>query len=206
MMVEESIKVLMRVYMRTPMFHYRKGKIRLALVKLLLLYTKLSKEKSKRRMWVRPIYSIKQRFLQGDSDNLVNMLRMTDPSLYFNYLRMDTSIFEDLLLIVGPGIEKQLNIREPIASHTRLQVCLRYLANGDSMKSIGYAFRIASNTVSKIVNETCKEIWFKLKDVVIPVPDKDGWMKIAEEFETKWNFPHCIGAIDGKHIQIQVNV
>ena len=30
----------------------------------------------------------------------------------------------------------------------------------------------------------------------------DDWKKIAENFEKKWNFPHCIGAMDGKHITI----
>lgn len=29
------------------------------------------------------------------------------------------------------------------------------------------------------------------------------WIEIAEEFETKWQFPHCLGAIDGKHINVQ---
>jgi len=41
---------------------------------------------------------------------------------------------------------------EPIAV-TRLQITrtLRYLASEDSMKSLSYAFRIARNTISKII-------------------------------------------------------
>lgn len=29
---------------------------------------------------------------------------------------------------------------------------------------------------------------------------KEEWRKIANDFNEKWNFPHCIGAIDGKHV------
>jgi len=29
------------------------------------------------------------------------------------------------------------------------------------------------------------------------------WKRIAKEFEYKWNFPNCLGAIDGKHIVMQ---
>jgi hypothetical protein len=28
----------------------------------------------------------------------------------------------------------------------------------------------------------------------------DDWIKIEKEFADKWNMPHCIGALDGKHI------
>lgn len=28
------------------------------------------------------------------------------------------------------------------------------------------------------------------------------WLDIAAGFENKWQFPHCLGAIDGKHVQI----
>jgi len=41
-----------------------------------------------------------------------------------------------------------------------------------------------------------------LKDKCIPVPDKNTWIKIAEEFKTRANFPNCIGAVDGKHIRV----
>ena len=29
------------------------------------------------------------------------------------------------------------------------------------------------------------------------------WKEISREFNRSWNFPHCIGSIDGKHIVIQ---
>jgi hypothetical protein len=28
-------------------------------------------------------------------------------------------------------------------------------------------------------------------------------MAVAEQFLTKWNFPHCLGSIDGKQVQIK---
>uniref|UniRef100_A0A1B6E0R6 DDE Tnp4 domain-containing protein n=1 Tax=Clastoptera arizonana TaxID=38151 RepID=A0A1B6E0R6_9HEMI len=31
---------------------------------------------------------------------------------------------------------------------------------------------------------------------------KEDWLEIAAGFENKWQFPHCLGAIDGKHVRI----
>lgn len=31
---------------------------------------------------------------------------------------------------------------------------------------------------------------------------KDDWLQIAQDFEDKWQFSHCLGALDGKHVSI----
>lgn len=30
----------------------------------------------------------------------------------------------------------------------------------------------------------------------------EQWLEVAREFERRWQFPHCLGAVDGKHVQI----
>lgn len=37
----------------------------------------------------------------------------------------------------------------------------------------------------------------------VPAPDEALWKKIIKDFLETWNMPHCLGAIDGKHIVIQ---
>lgn len=72
------------------------------------------------------------------------------------------------------------------------------------MKSISYSYRLGLSTVSNIIKETCSALWSCLQPEYLPEPSEENWKKIAEDFESKWNFPNCIGAIDGKHIRIQV--
>ena len=182
---------------------WRREELRIILAKLLLLHHKMPEKF--RSIWVRPIYTVLERRLQGDSDNLVETLKNTDPALFFNYLRMSPVIFEELLTIVKPKLEKKVCIREPISARTRLQICLRYLASGDSMRSVGYAFRVAPATISNIVEETCKVIWEDLHEVVMPTPTTDTWIEIASDFHKMWNFPNCGGGVDGRHMFVEVN-
>lgn len=38
---------------------------------------------------------------------------------------------------------------------------------------------------------------------LMPTPTEEMWKQIAADFYEKWNFPNCIGALDGKHVVIQ---
>lgn len=81
----------------------------------------------------------------------------------------------------------------------------RYLASGDMMSSLKYQFLRGKTTISNIIAETCEVIWSELHEALIPAQlDQDDWVRIADEFASLWNFPQCIGSIDGKHIVIQV--
>ena len=43
-----------------------------------------------------------------------------------------------------------------------------------------------------------------LSQLFLSIPDsKEKWQKIADDFNTKWNYPNALGAIDGKHIMIE---
>ena len=34
-------------------------------------------------------------------------------------------------------------------------------------------------------------------------PTTATWTKISEDYYNKWQFPNCLGAVDGKHVMIQ---
>lgn len=82
-------------------------------------------------------------------------------------------------------------------------VHFRHLATGDSYHSLHLLFRIGVSTIKRIIVETCDALWDVLCPIVLSEPTKDEWKKMADEFELKWNLPHCCASLDGKQIRIQ---
>jgi hypothetical protein len=39
----------------------------------------------------------------------------------------------------------------------------------------------------------------------MPTPKWSKWSQIVNDFWDLWNFPNCIGAIDGKHVKVQAS-
>jgi len=57
---------------------------------------------------------------------------------------------------------------------------------------------MGDRTVSKIVNEVALAVWDTM-----PQPTIEMWKSVALAFEQQWQFPHCIGALDGKYVVIK---
>ena len=113
--------------------------------------------------------------------------------------------FEEILSYVAPKIIKCSVRREPIGPSKRLCVTLRYLVTGDAQTTIAAIYRMSRSSVSRIIKETSDALWSALVDNgYSKAPEKESdWLAIADDFERKWNFGNCIGAIDGKHVTMQ---
>ena len=120
------------------------------------------------------------------------------------YMRMSPESFDCILREIAPDISKKSTcMRETISAEERLALTLRYLASGESQQSLSYSFRIGRSTASGIISEVCEAIWNRLNKNYVTVPStKTEWEAISEDFMNIWDLPHCIGAIDGKHIRM----
>lgn len=62
---------------------------------------------------------------------------------------------------------------------------------------------MGASTVGNIVKEVVTAIWDELHPIHMPIPTKQTFLQIADSFFRLWNFPNCIGAVDGKHVRIK---
>ena len=112
--------------------------------------------------------------------------------------------FEELLDWVATRILKSNVKRGVINPEERVCVTLQYVVTGDAV-TIAANYRINPTSISRIIKETTKVIRnvFLDKGFLKTPNSAKEWEKIVQSFENKWNFRHCLGAIDGKHIIMQ---
>ena len=78
------------------------------------------------------------------------------------------------------------------------------LAGGDDQQSLAFSHRFCRTTVNHILWKTCSAIWKALRDIYVRPPSSpDDWREISRGFEDLWNLPHCVGAIDEKHVNMK---
>ncbi|KAJ8933223.1 hypothetical protein NQ318_010591 [Aromia moschata] len=61
------------------------------------------------------------------------------------------------------------------------------------------SFRMGFSTVAIIVEEVCTSIWDRLQPLYMPEPTQELWEKSILGYKSLWQFPNCLGSIDGKH-------
>ena len=173
------------------------------LLLLLLLRRIRRNRKQQRRMWVRKIFQ--SRRTKGEYHALITEMRLGDHESFYRYFHMTPQRFSHLLSLVGPHIRRQdTRFRQAIPPDERLAITLRYLVTGDSMQTISFSYRVGSSTVSGIIDSTCDALWKVLLPQYMSRPTTpSAWRRVSQGFEQMWNFPHCVGAIDGKHIVVQ---
>jgi len=161
------------------------------------------RRRNRRTVWIRPW--LERRLECGQYNRLMEELRVEDVRSFRNFLRMDPAMFQELLQRLIPRITKQDTwYRKSLEPGLKLAITLRYLASGDNYHSLMYGFRVPHNTISKFIPEVCEAIIQEFAEDVIECPTTpQQWKTIAERFSARWQFHHCLGALDGKHISMK---
>nr|CAI5847442.1 unnamed protein product [Callosobruchus analis] len=103
---------------------------------------------------------------------------------------MNVQVFEKLLV----KIRQIINI---------VSVTDTYL-KGTTMQVLAWNFHTGHTTVHQIIHRTCQAIWDHPSPEYLTTPAREEeWLQIAHKYEKKWSFPHCLDALDVKHINIQ---
>ncbi|XP_047109469.1 uncharacterized protein LOC124777955 [Schistocerca piceifrons] len=140
------------------------GAIALAVTVDLQIRSEWRQKQKVRCCWVRPWLERKDQG-RGIYSLLMKELRPEDPQEFRSFVRMDMACFEKLLPMIEDGIKKCDTVtREATSPSRRVVVILRFLATGESFKSLAFSHRIAQPTISKFVVDVRTAICNTLKD------------------------------------------
>ena len=122
-----------------------------------------------RQCWLRNW--ILERPLFGQYEILMDQLLNSDAYGCRNFVRLSPECFTELVERVGPVIQKQkTRFRQPPPAGLKIAITFRYLATGDSYKSLMYGFRVAFNTISLFVPDVCEASYQIYKDEELKCP------------------------------------
>ena len=153
--------------------------------------------RGKTRQWIR------RRDEKGYFNNIVKELAIEDTEEYKEMMQMSHADFQLILSYIEQNITRKwvLGGNKVISLKERLALTIRFSATGETYRSLSYQFRISTRAISYIIKEVCEAIIKNMRNIYLKVPSSpEEWLTVAEKFESRWQFPNCIGAMDGKHI------
>ena len=141
----------------------------------------------------------------GGYHNIMAELYATNIPGFTNFMRMTPEFLEMIKTRLELCLARQAtNYRAPISVGEKLALTIRYLATGESYTSLSCQFRVGRSTISKFLPEVGRAIQDEFTREYLRCPTTpDEWKELETEFRIRWNVPHALGALDGKHVALK---
>lgn len=154
-------------------------------------------ERQPRRYWIKP-----GRTSKWWDNFLTNQVL---PEEWKEIFRVSRSSFFLLCQKLRPLLECQVTVmRQPVSVETQVAQTLYYLSDEGRIRKTANSFGLGRSTVSTVIRRVCKAIsnhlgpqYIKLPKTVSEVEEK------TRNFQKQFNFPQCLGAVNGTHINIK---
>ena len=140
------------------------------------------KKRGPARLWMR------RREEEGMFSHLVQELFVDDTKTYSEMMRMNYESFKQILGFIEPYITPtQSTIGTKIVGPAeRLVLTIRFLATGETFRSLHFQFRIGGRALSYIIEEVTEAIVRYLGKEHIKTPsNSEEWLKISEAFQSR---------------------
>ena len=126
-------------------------------------------------------------------------LLLDDAKSFKGFIRMDRFHFQFLVERLYPRLIKRDTVmRKSIKPDEQCCLFLRYIASGESFRSLEYQFRISRRTISRVISTVAKAIIHEMQDAYLKTSNTvEEWLLISETFSQRWNSPNMIGAARG---------
>ncbi len=137
-----------------------------------------------RRWWCQPWLLRKPAFWQFEQ--LIVELKVEDLAAFQNFVRFELAMFQKLVDRLTTLINKtNTNCYKALDPDLKLAITLRYLATGDSSKSLQYGFRVAYYTICLLIPDVCH--WY--------INNTTDWIVVDNQMIRRWQYHHCLGDI-----------
>ncbi|KAH7963798.1 hypothetical protein HPB52_022908 [Rhipicephalus sanguineus] len=147
--------------------------------------------------------------MSSDEEDMLGLLTVASLPAHHERLEAQENTRRQRRWWVRPALQQRAAMGHAgvLLPHLRsrdIEYYREFLAAGEALHSSSFNFLSGRSTACVIVSEVCQAIWDILGPLHVALPStQNGWSKVARDFEEKWDMPHCLGAIDGKHVNVE---
>ncbi|XP_040276374.1 protein ALP1-like [Bufo bufo] len=127
-------------------------------------------------------------------------LKKFKPGDFLERFRMS----KDTFIYLCDRLRNSLN-RPGITPEEKVGIALWRLSSKNRCPSLNQNFRDCRNVVNRCLKEVCQAIVTILKPIHLHPPDCQSLKDTARIFNSRWGFPHCVGALGSFAIPLSSN-